>query len=477
MGAEGTATLSRRMLGEAGQHSAAKRTHDCARPVRLVGSTRHRDRTTGEERVVYSSAQELDGTTWVPCGNRRAAVCEPCSDRYKADAWQLINAGLTGGKGIPPAVATRPCTFATLTAPSFGPVHGLRDKGPCRARRDKPMCPHGRALWCGKRHGLHDRELGDPLCLDCYDYTAHVVWQWYAPELWRRFTIALQRDLAQRVQLSVADFRRECRISYSKVVEFQARGVIHVHVPIRLDGPEGPDGPRAALALSTTDLEAAIVVAAKRVRVDAAPLTDGRIFRLGWGNQIDTRSISHGDGATGAVHPEQVSSYLAKYLTKATEEFGLSGRVLTAAHAIALGASAHAVRIIETAVELAGMHEDYSMLLTHLGTLGYRGHPITKSRSYSVTFGQLRRARRGFRRNPAGLDPDADIRLIVDDTEDVPEGFELISSWEFAGQGYLDLEQAAAAVMSAAMARTRAPRPIPLTPNPLERTTDEEASR
>ena len=37
-----------------------------------------------------------------------------------------------------------------------------------------------------------------------------------------------------------------CKISYSKVVEFQARGAIHVHVPIRLDGPDGPDGHRPA---------------------------------------------------------------------------------------------------------------------------------------------------------------------------------------------------------------------------------------
>ena len=52
--------------------------------------------------------------------------------------------GLAGGKGIPASVAEHPCTFATSTAPSFGPVHGLRDKGPCRARRDNPLCPHGR---------------------------------------------------------------------------------------------------------------------------------------------------------------------------------------------------------------------------------------------------------------------------------------------------------------------------------------------
>ena len=58
-----------------------------------------------------------------------------------------------------------------------------------------------------------------------------------------------------------------------------------------------------------------------------------------------------------------------------------------------------------------------------------------------------------------GLDPDADIRQVLDDDDDVPDGFELVSSWVYVGQGYLDLDQAAAAVRSAAISRTRERRP------------------
>ena len=47
----------------------------------------------------------------------------------------------------------------------------------------------------------------------------YVVWQWHVPELWRRFGIALQRDLAKRCGLSMARFRKRCKISYSKVAE------------------------------------------------------------------------------------------------------------------------------------------------------------------------------------------------------------------------------------------------------------------
>lgn len=451
--------LAPAFLAEAALDTAEARARGCANPVRLRGSTMLVDTSTGEATTVYTSDRELDGYTYARCGNRRASVCESCSHEYKGDAWHLLVCGLAGGRGIPDSVADRPCTFVTLTAPSFGPVHGLRDKGPCRARRDKPVCPHGRPLWCTKRHQDADARLGEPLCPACYDYVGHVLWQWYAPELWRRFTIALQRRLAQVSGLSVRDFRERCRIAYSKVVEFQARGIAHFHVPIRLDGPEGPDGPATTLPLSTGALELAVERAATATWLDTHPLRDGRSYRLRWGAQIDCRSITGGaDRESGrrsaVVHPEQVAAYLAKYLTKTTEDFGLPARVRSVTEAKAVGASAHAVRIIETAAWLAGQGEPYERLRCYLATLGYRGHPITKSRAYSVTFGQIRRSRRVFRRDP-GLDPNADIRQILDDDLDVPEGFELVSSWVYAGQGYLSLDQAAAAVLSAAQSRTR----------------------
>lgn len=88
---------SRRMLGEAGIDSARRRVHECERPIRLRGATRLVNPATGEIRTLYASAQELDGTTWVPCRNRRAAACEPCSRQYQGDAWQLVTIGLAGG--------------------------------------------------------------------------------------------------------------------------------------------------------------------------------------------------------------------------------------------------------------------------------------------------------------------------------------------------------------------------------------------
>jgi hypothetical protein len=452
------------LLGAVARESAEKRVRGCARPVRLVGSTTRINAATGEVVSVYGSAQEIDGYTWVRCGDRRAARCESCSREYKGDAWHLLSAGLIGGKGTPESVTTHPTTFVTLTAPSFGPVHGRRRGAPCRARRDKPVCPHGRPLYCLHRHRDDDRRLGEPLCADCYDYVGHVLWQWHAPELWRRFTIALGRTLARNAGVSRRFFARHlARVSYTKVAEFQARGLIHVHAVMRLDGPTGPESP-PRVDVDALDLGAAIATAARAVRLEVHPTGHPR-HGLGWGEQIDTRPITLGagrDDQAGDVHPEMVAAYLAKYLTKSTEDFGLDGhgRVHSATDARYFGASPHAVRIIETAEHLAAAGgEDYQRLADRYGTLGYRGHVMTKTRRYSTTFGALRQARtewrqRGGRPTP---DPDEDQTPVVaghhdhdgDETEIVIE-----RNWRFAGIGYFDIDTAARALTSAALARS-----------------------
>jgi hypothetical protein len=42
-------------------------------------------------------------------------------------------------------------------------VHGVRGKGPCRMRRHKRLCVHGRPQWCCRRHGEDDS------CSGCSD--------------------------------------------------------------------------------------------------------------------------------------------------------------------------------------------------------------------------------------------------------------------------------------------------------------------
>ena len=183
-------------------------TGHCSHPIRLRGRIDAIDLATGETAPVYDTATEPGGVLHVACGNRREAVCPACSAVYKRDARQLVRAGLAGGKGIPETITAHPCVFATLTAPSFGPVHSRRMRGktvlPCRPRRDAKArrCPHGRDISCPTRHVEDDPRLGRPMCGDCYDYHAAVLFNAYAGDLWRRFTTYLPRHLARRLGIT-----------------------------------------------------------------------------------------------------------------------------------------------------------------------------------------------------------------------------------------------------------------------------------
>jgi hypothetical protein len=81
--------------------------------------------------------------------------------------------------------------------------------------------------------------------------------------------------------------------------------------------------------------------------------------------------------------------------------------------------------------------------------LGHGGHFLTKSRRYSVTFGQLRRARADHRkqqRHPAGeRDP---WGRPIDETTVL-----IIENWAYNGTGYATALAAELALASAARAR------------------------
>ncbi|WP_420907382.1 replication initiator [Streptomyces scabichelini] len=95
----------------------------CTNPIHLVGGATVVDTTTGEALFSYGS-DVYGGGLLTACGNRRATVCPTCSRLYRADTYQLIRAGLIGGKNVTESVMGHPRVFATLTAPGFGPVHG-----------------------------------------------------------------------------------------------------------------------------------------------------------------------------------------------------------------------------------------------------------------------------------------------------------------------------------------------------------------
>jgi hypothetical protein len=222
-----TASEWREILAEVNQAGG------CAHPIRLQGN-----------RLERVNGELVDTGIVVPCKDRRAAVCPSCSRLYQADAWQLVAAGIRGGKGVSPDVVRHPQLFVTLTAPSFGPVHSRARSGttsrPCRPRRGAETCPHGLSLACHVRHPEGDPLLGAPLCADCFDYRGAVLWNAHVPALWERTSSELYRAVAKAGGLTAKEVRSNVRLSYMKVVEFQRRGLVHLHVVIRADGRDGP---------------------------------------------------------------------------------------------------------------------------------------------------------------------------------------------------------------------------------------------
>ncbi len=435
------------------------RVGNCVRPVRLRGTSERIDPTTGEVLSTFSSTDHPLGVVHVRCGNRRASECPSCSRLYAADMFHLIRAGVTGGKTVPVSVADHPLLFATLTAPSFGRVH---TSGRCHPGDPNRRCPHGRPLACGVVHadGAEGRRsdglLGQPLCADCYDYASHVVWQWFAPDLWRRFTIALHRSLAHHLGVPAHALPEVATVQYAKVAEFQRRGAVHFHALIRLDGPRNPSGVTDPPGAVTADVLATLVTeAASAVQLQVPAVDDRDVSRrLVFGRQLDVRVVrSHRPDDDQSLTAAQVAGYLAKYSTKTASD----DVATTTAHHRRLQATIADLNLRAQVATLATGRSPYE-LLGHWGRmLGFRGHFATKSRRYSITLGQLRRARQraqariaASRASGTPLDlASLEADLLADEEETTL----VIGRWSYLGSGWADEGETALAAAAAARAR------------------------
>jgi hypothetical protein len=374
----------------------------CAHPIHLIGSDEF-----GRQRVV-----------WVRCNNRRAQVCPSCSDLYARDTWQLVHAGTTGGHhGIRATIASHPQVFVTLTAPSYGPVHSspTAPNGTGRACHDHKhvggykRCRHGKPLWCSITHDDGDERVGQPLCSQCYDYRGHVLFTWHLPELWRRFTITLGRQLGS-VLRAAGSAPDAVRVSFVKVVELQARAIPHIHALIRLDPHDDDDNRDDESWVSPIDaIEVAAVIQRAARSVTLTAEHDGASVVIGFGAQIDTQPVTtqvatanhrraHADSSPpGRVLARRVAGYLAKYVTKSLADFGISARRLSAEAIADLAVSDHVRAILTTIAHLSA--HGLAGIGKWLHTLGYRGHITSKSRRYSTTMTALRARRAAWTRD------------------------------------------------------------------------------
>jgi hypothetical protein len=404
--------------------SRAKATGWCRHPVRLVGKTLAVESETGEVRSSFTSATQPDHVLLKACGQRRATVCPSCSAVYGLDAFHLVAAGLRGGKGIPEGVAEHPAVFFTLTAPSFGSVHSLREQdGGARACRPQGQgcCAHGYSRCCLVVHERSDQALGSPLCAECFDYPAAVLWNALAPELWRRTTIGIRRRLASSAGIARSLLKNHVRLSFAKVIEYQRRGVVHLHAVARLDGPGEEITPPQA-PFDAELLAGAILHAAQGPRVPY-PEGAGTSGDARWGTQLDVQVL----GVNGRP-PGAAAGYLAKYAVKSADPSGLLDHRLRSGDLERLDSllSPHLARMVRTAWELGGRPELEALRLRAWAhTLGFPGHWLTKSRAYSTTFGALRAARRSWHNGEPTEAAQLDVALLT------------TTDWQFVGRGWL----------------------------------------
>jgi len=304
---------------------------------------------------------------------------------------------------------------------------------------------------CPTRHAETDPRLGQPMCRDCYDYQAAVLFNAYAADLWRRFVTYLPRHLARRLCMTQKRLRAVARIRFVKVAEYQARGVVHFHAVIRLDAP-GPDYRPPPDGISADMLCDAIGQAAAAVRIVIAHHGQAVTLTFGTPQGTDVRPIRRDDiaGTGKPLNHQAVANYIAKYATKTLSGRGLpTARIRREADIGQLRCTAHYRQMITTAWQLGGTRAT-ARYRAWAHMLGYGGHFLTKSRRYSVTFGQLRTARTDHRRATRPPDPGRDAwGRPLDETVVLVLG----TTWTYAGGLNPTTPIAELAAASAARAR------------------------
>lgn len=226
-----------------------------------------------------------DMQMYLPCRSRIASKCPACARRARQREYQRVLGGVR-------AMHRNDVLFwITLTPPGarlFGcPVH--------RRTHDE----HGRrtaACPCGRRHDHSDGRVGVPLNPDRFEYARAAAWNEQIAALWAQSVHDMRRWL--RIPRS-----RYTELAYLRVVEYQQRGLLHVHALVRVRRQPGrritEEGLKKQLA---------------RTRLET--VVEGQVVTLRWGEQ------SHVEKLTGEIDEVTMkrASYVAKYATKSPDD-------------------------------------------------------------------------------------------------------------------------------------------------------------
>ena len=274
-----------------------------------------------------------------------------------------------------------------------------------------------------RRHDNGDPLIGQPLCGDCFGYNSAVLFNASVPALWDQTVQATRRQLAAATGLSQRALRQHACVSFGKVIEYQHRGLVHVHAVIRLDGPQGPADPAPPWAGAALLRDTVLAAASQPAVTVPHPGAGGSTLTLTWGPQADARIVRRDIG--GELTDQKVAAYVAKYAVKGTEQIGgIPVRMRAISDLDDWHVTGH-VRKLITACRQLGQREEYTSLrqARWAHQLGYPGWFSTRSRRYSITLTSRWQERRDTRtawiRDQLGL-PAAPGAITA--------------SWHYAGQ-------------------------------------------
>ena len=271
---------------------------------------------------------------WVRCGTRVKSRCPSCAELYRGDWAAIARSGVFDGP-----VESFQLYLLTLTAPSFGQVH----------RVPRPGKSVTSDCGCGVRHAPTDAGLrGVPLDPARYDYAGQVAWNRDAGLLW------------DRTRRRVRD--RWDSVEYFIVREWQDRGVLHVHVLVRIARTEAPSADALRDAARTA-------VAASKI--------DGALVE--WGTQARSDAFrADGDGARTIWYLSKALNYVMKDVV---QQDGAAAHPLVWAHLSALERGARSMRCAPDCVP---------------ASCGSRVHDRYGSRSQVVSASRRTRNRTGW---------------------------------------------------------------------------------
>lgn len=269
----------------------------------------------------------LNTGEFVRCQSRVRSSCPSCAELYRGDWAAIARSGVFDDQ-----VHRFRFYLLTLTAPSFGSVHRVPRSQSSKSKR----------CGCGQTHGLADAGLrGVPLDPAIYDYAGQVAWNRDAGVLWDR-TRRRMRDYWASGEFFL-------------VREWQDRGVLHLHVLVRIERSEAP--------------QPEVLREAAR-SAEAVSKVDGGIVE--WGAQADAKVFrADGDGAKTIWYLSKALNYVMK--DTALAAMGGRGSNLAWAHLSALHEAARAMRCSRDCVPedcASRVHDRY----------GSRSHVVSASR-------------------------------------------------------------------------------------------------